>query len=103
MVARCLDVLVIAAATSSPALFHRLDKEGQSYALVDRSFTALSAHFVGRDDKAAVAMATQHLIEPSYTRIAHIRGRKRSRLPKSPLRHHRDHRREALRHGVPKT
>ena len=75
MVARRLDGLVIAAATTSHALFDRLDKEQQVYVLIDRSFAGLSANYVGVDDIAAGAMATQHLIDSGCTRIAHIRGR----------------------------
>ena len=75
MVARRLDGLIIAAATTSRALFDRLDEEQQAYVLIDRSFPGLSANFVGVDDVAAGSLATQHLIERGCTNIAHIRGR----------------------------
>ena len=75
MVARRLDGLVVAAATTSRALFDRLDKEQLAYVLIDRSFSGLSANFVGMDDIAAGSLATQHLIDRGCARIAHIRGR----------------------------
>lgn len=75
MVARRLDGLVIAAATTSRAVFDRLDEEHQAYVLIDRGFAGLSANFVGIDDVAAGSLATQHLIERGCARIAHIRGR----------------------------
>ena len=75
MVASRLDGLVVAAATTSRALFDRLDKEQLAYVLIDRSFSGLSANFVGMDDIAAGSLATQHLIDRGCARIAHIRGR----------------------------
>ncbi len=78
MVARRLDGLVIAAATTSRVLLERLDEQKQAYVLVDRSFSGLSANFVGVDDIAVGSMATQHLIDRGCKRIAHIRGRDNS-------------------------
>ncbi len=75
MVARRLDGLVIAATTTSRALFDRLEEEKQAYVLIDRSFSGLSANFVGVDDVAAGSLATQHLIDSGCRRIAHISGR----------------------------
>ena len=75
MVGRRLDGLVIAAVTTSHALFDRLDEEKQKYVLIDRNFSGSPANFVGMDDIAAGSLATQHLIGRGCTRIAHIRGR----------------------------
>ena len=44
------------------------------YVLVDRMVPGLNAHFVGVDDAKVGALATGHLIERGYRRIAHIRG-----------------------------
>ena len=78
MVARRLDGLIIAACTTSQALFERLDEQQQAYVLIDRSLPGMAANFVGVDDVAAGSMATQHLIDRGCMRIAHIRGRDNS-------------------------
>jgi LacI family transcriptional regulator len=71
---RRLDTLIIASCRSTTDLFLRIDKEGTPYVLIDRCFSGLAANFVGVDDEAAGAIATQHLIDVGCKRIAHIRG-----------------------------
>jgi len=74
LLARRLDALVIAsAATSSPTL-ERIVKEGPPLVLIDRLFPGLEANYVGTDDEAVGALATEHLIAIGCRRIAHLRG-----------------------------
>lgn len=75
LMARQLDALVIASCATDNVVFQKLARNGASYVLIDREIAGLSAHFVGVDDKAAGQIATEHLIDRGYTRIAHIRGR----------------------------
>ena len=74
LIARQVDVLLIASAQTGTESFRYIEQQKIPYVLMDRSFTGLSAHFIGVDDKAAGAMATAHLIEQGCQRIAHIRG-----------------------------
>src|SRR5258708_34254952 len=60
---RRLDTLIIASCRTTVGLFHRIDKQGTPYVLIDRSFQGLSANFVGVDDEAAGELAKQHLID----------------------------------------
>jgi len=71
---RRLDTLIIASCRSTTELFLRIEKEGTPHVLIDRCFSGLAANFVGVDDEAAGAIATQHLIDVGCKRIAHIRG-----------------------------
>ncbi len=71
---RRLDALVIASSSTSPAIFERLEKQGTPYVLIDRRFSDLDANYVGVDDEAVGALATEHLIEIGCNRIAHLRG-----------------------------
>src|SRR3984893_5425282 len=74
LLARRLDVLIIASCRSTVDLFFRIEKQKTPYVLVDRSFPGLSANLVGVDDEAVGILATRHLIEIGCKRIAHIRG-----------------------------
>jgi LacI family transcriptional regulator len=74
LVARQLDALVIASSGNETVAFERMDRQGQSYVLIDREFSGLSANFVGIDDEAAGRIATEHLIDQGCKTIAHIRG-----------------------------
>ncbi len=71
---RRLDTLIVASCRSSLDLFQRIEREDTPYILIDRSFEGLSANFIGVDDEAVGALATQHLIDIGCKRIAHIRG-----------------------------
>ena len=74
MLARRLDVLIIASTQSSVDSFRWIEEQRKPYVLIDRRFTGLAAHFIGTDDIAVGRMATEHLIENGCRRIAHIGG-----------------------------
>jgi len=76
LLARRVDALILASTQLSPAkgLFKRIEQQNVPYVLVDRMVPGLNAHFVGVDDAKVGALATGHLIERGYRRIAHIRG-----------------------------
>jgi LacI family transcriptional regulator len=74
LLARRVDVLLIASAQISTENFRRIEKRNTPYVLIDRRFQGLSANFVGVDDAAVGRLATDHLIEQGCRRIAHIRG-----------------------------
>lgn len=78
LTARRLDALVIASSGTEREAFDRLDSHSVPYVLIDREIPGLSANFVGVDDEAVGRIATEHLIEQGYRRIAHIRGRDNS-------------------------
>jgi LacI family transcriptional regulator len=76
MLAHQVDGLIIASTlTEAQAeVFRRIEKQNVPYVLVDRDIPGLKANFVGVDDEAIGAMATEHLIQRGNRRIAHIRG-----------------------------
>ncbi|MGP8250466.1 MAG: LacI family DNA-binding transcriptional regulator [Terracidiphilus sp.] len=74
LVARRVDVLLIASARSSPANFKFLDGQEVPYILLDRHIDGLKANFIGVNDVEVGLIATRHLIEQGCRRIAHIRG-----------------------------
>jgi LacI family transcriptional regulator len=74
LLGRRLDALVIASSCTNPALFERIQKNGPPLVLIDRRFSELDTNFVGIDDEAVGALATEHLIEVGCKRIAHLRG-----------------------------
>jgi LacI family transcriptional regulator len=74
LVARRVDVLLIASARSSPANFEFLDGQEVPYILLDRHIDGLNANFIGVNDVEVGLIATRHLIEQGCRRIAHIRG-----------------------------
>ena len=76
LLARRVDVLIVASAQSTVETFHRLEEQKIPYVLIDRRFDGLAANFVGVDDAAAGELATTHLIEAGCRRIAHIGGPK---------------------------
>lgn len=92
--ARGVDALIVASSQRSGKAFKRIEDEGVPYVLADRIVPGLKAHFVGSDDKAIGIMATEHLIERGYRRIAHIRrpgistGVNRFRGYQQTLKHH---------------
>ncbi len=75
MVARRLDVLMIASTQWSAESFRTIEERQRRYVLVDRKFEGLSANFVGTDDVAVGSIATEHLISIGCQRIAHIGAR----------------------------
>jgi LacI family transcriptional regulator len=74
LLARRVDVLLVASAQLSPQNFQKIRDQKIPYVLLDRNFVGLDANFVGVDDEAAGMIATTHLIEQGCRRIAHIRG-----------------------------
>jgi len=74
LLARRLDILIIASCRSNVDLFFRIEKQKTPYILIDRILPGLKANFVGVDDKAVCSLATKHLIHVGCQRIAHIRG-----------------------------
>ena len=74
LLARNLDALIIASASTAPTVFERIQKQGPPLILIDRCFPGLSSNYVGADDEMVGGLATQHLIEMGCKRIAHLRG-----------------------------
>lgn len=74
LLARRVDVILIASAQSSPEGFRIIEEQKTPYILIDRRFADLDANFVGVDDEAVGMLATSHLLEQQCRRIAHIRG-----------------------------
>ena len=74
MLGRRLDVLLIASAQWRVESFRRIEAQQKHYILIDRRFEGLAANFVGTDDVMAGKIATEHLIENGYRRIAHLGG-----------------------------
>jgi LacI family transcriptional regulator len=74
LLARRVDVLIVASTQSSVETFRRLEEQKTPYVLIDRNFDSLGANFVGVDDEAIGALATSHLVDVGCRRIAHIGG-----------------------------
>lgn len=74
LLARRVDVILIASAQWSVDCFRMIEEHKTPYILLDRRFQGLDANFVGVDDEAVGSLATSHLIEQGCKRIAHIRG-----------------------------
>jgi LacI family transcriptional regulator len=74
LLGRRLDALVIASSCTNSALIDRIQKQGPPLVLVDRRFADLDSNYVGIDDEAVGALATEHLIQVGCKRIAHLRG-----------------------------
>ena len=74
LLARRLDLLIIASCRLNVDLFFRIEKQQTPYVLIDRNFSGLSANFVGVDDEAVGMLATNHLIAIGCKKIAHIGG-----------------------------
>jgi LacI family transcriptional regulator len=74
LLARRVDVLIVASTQSTIDTFRRLEEQKVPYVLIDRKFDGLAANFVGVDDEAVGALATTHLAEIGCRRIAHIGG-----------------------------
>jgi LacI family transcriptional regulator len=74
MLARRVDVIMVASAQSSIESFRLIEEQKTPYILIDRRFRGLDVNFVGVDDEAVGALATSHLFEQGCRRVAHIRG-----------------------------
>ena len=74
LIARRVDVMLIASAQSTTESFRRIEEQNIPYVLLDRYFPGFECNFVGVDDRAVGLLATSHLIEQGCQRIAHIRG-----------------------------
>jgi len=71
---RGIDVLLLASCQSSHEVLRIAEKNKIPHILVDRKLDGESAHFVGINDELAGYIATQHLVQSGYRRIAHIGG-----------------------------
>jgi len=74
LLGRRLDALVIASVRSNGKAYQRIKAHGIPYILIDRKFSGDSGYFVGCDDTQIGLLATEHLIQAGFRRIAHIRG-----------------------------
>lgn len=74
LLARRVEVMLIASAQWKVESFRRIEERNIPYILIDRCFAGLAANFVGVDDEAVGMIATNHLIDQGCRRIAHIRG-----------------------------
>ena len=74
LISQQVDGLIIASAhpPGMTDMWKRLAKAGVPIVLIDRYFA--NTHFAGADDEQIGFIATEHLIEQGYRRIAHIRG-----------------------------
>jgi LacI family transcriptional regulator len=77
MVQRRVDVLIVASCQETSRGFDEIAHE-VPLILLDRRFTNFNVSFVGTDDILVGEMATQHLIDMGFKRIAHIGGMKTS-------------------------
>ncbi|HEY1950108.1 MAG TPA: LacI family DNA-binding transcriptional regulator [Bryobacteraceae bacterium] len=74
MLARRLDVLLVASTQWTVESLRKIEEQQRPYVLVDRKFSGLAANFVGTDDIAVGRLATGHLLENGCRRIAYIGG-----------------------------
>lgn len=74
MLARRLDVLLVASTQWTVESFRKIEEQQRPYVLVDRKFTGLAANFVGSDDLEIGRVATQHLLKNGCKRIAYLGG-----------------------------
>jgi LacI family transcriptional regulator len=76
LLARQVDGLIVASvrSTQGHGIFERVRDRKTPFVLIDRPIEGVQASFVGVDDYALGKLATEHLIQQGYTRIAHLRG-----------------------------
>jgi len=74
MLARRLDVVLVASTQWTVESFRKIEEQQRPYVLIDRKFNGLAANFVGTDDLAVGRMATEHLMEEGCKRVAYIGG-----------------------------
>lgn len=72
LMARRVDVLLIASTQWTVDTFRRLEEAQLPYVLIDRNFAGLAANFVGVNDEQVGYIATKHLIDVGCKRIGHI-------------------------------
>ena len=69
---RGVDLLMVASSQVDPGILQPVLDRNVPLILVDRQFPGFLAHFVGVDDRLTGCLATRHLVEQGYRRIAHI-------------------------------
>ena len=69
---RGVDLLMVASSHVDPGVLQPVLDRHVPLILVDRQFEGFPAHFVGVDDRLTGRLATRHLVEQGYQRIAHI-------------------------------
>jgi LacI family transcriptional regulator len=74
LLARRVDVLVVASVQKTGASFRRIQEQKTPVVLIDRKFEDLVTHFVGIDDVLAGGIATEHLLEVGCRHLAFIGG-----------------------------
>ena len=74
MLARGLDVLMVASIQQRIDSFRYIEKQQKQYILIDRRPEGVAANYVGTDDIAIGRTATKHLIDIGRTRIAYLGG-----------------------------
>jgi len=74
LLARRVDVLIVASTQATAETFRNLEAQKVPYVLIDRKFDGLAANFVGVDDAAVGELATTHLLDAGCRRIAHLGG-----------------------------
>jgi LacI family transcriptional regulator len=74
MLARRVDVLILASTQSTVESLQKMQDQGLPYVLLDRKIPGITANFVGIDDVNAGTIATNHLIDIGCKTIAHIGG-----------------------------
>jgi LacI family transcriptional regulator len=74
LLARRVDVLVVASAQRDAENFRRIQEQKIPVVLIDRKIDGLTAHFVGVDDVHAGRLATEHLLNVGCRNLAHIGG-----------------------------
>jgi LacI family transcriptional regulator len=74
LLARRVDVLVVASAQPHGESFRRIQEQKTPVVLIDRKFEGIAANFVGTDDVQAGRIAAEHLLEIGCRRLAHIGG-----------------------------
>jgi LacI family transcriptional regulator len=74
LLGRRVDALVLASSQTahSNSISRCLKEAHVPHLLLDRPLRGMTSHFVGSDDQAIGNLATEHLIERGYRRIAHI-------------------------------
>ncbi|HUZ46550.1 MAG TPA: LacI family DNA-binding transcriptional regulator [Terriglobia bacterium] len=74
LLARQTDALIIASVQTSVENFLHIQERGVPYVLIDRKFAGLNSNYVGVDNEEIGRLATDHLIQNGFRRIAHICG-----------------------------
>jgi LacI family transcriptional regulator, galactose operon repressor len=77
MIRRRVDVLIVASCQSNASHLRKAAEE-VPLILLDRRFDDFEGNFVGTDDLLVGRLATEHLLQMGYCRVAHIGGQKTS-------------------------